>query len=118
MIGEIKVPKWFMALWKHYVGLDPYRCYLTDEQPKIVGPSKVIRVTMTVDIEVPHRFITKNANLGIARSCIMEEFKTEETARIQTWHIVKAEDVALAQPSRRGCKTCGKPWPDKDYQQV
>ena len=102
------VPKWFIALWNHYVGLDPYRCYLTDEYPKIVGPSKVIRVTMTVDIEVPHRFITKDADMGIARSVVMENFKTEETARIQTWHIVKAEDLTARQP-RRGCKICGRP---------
>ena len=114
----VTVPKWFLALWKHYVGLDPYRCYVTDEYPKIVGPSKVIRVHMTVDIEVPHRFHTNKANMGIARSVVMEEFKIEETARIQTWHIAKVEDLTTGQPSRNGCKVCGKPWSEKDCQQV
>ena len=112
------VPKWFMALWKHYVGLDPYRYYMTDEHPQIEGPSKLIRVTMTVDIEVPRAFKTAKANIGIARSCVMEDFKTEETARISTWHIVKAEDLTGVQPSRGGCKICGAPWPLKDCQQV
>jgi hypothetical protein len=115
---KVKLPRFLIDLLERHYGLDPYRCYLTDERPKIVGPSKVIRVTMTVDIEVPHRFITKDANMGIARSVVMENFKTEETARIQTWHIVKAEDLTGVQPSRRGCKVCGKPWDMKDVQCV
>lgn len=114
----MKLPRFLIDLLERRYGLDPYRCYLTDEHPKIVGPSKVIRVTMTVDIEVPHRFITKKANMGIARSVVMEEWRTEETARIQTWHIVKAEDLTGVQPSRGGCKVCGKLWSDKDCQQV
>jgi hypothetical protein len=114
----MKMPRFFIDLLEKHYGLDPYRSYLTDEHPKIAGPSKVIRVTMTVDIEVPHRFITKKANMGIARSVVMEEWRIEDTARIQTWHIVKAEDLTGVQPSRGGCKVCGKPWSEKDCQQV
>lgn len=112
------VPKWFVALWKHYVGLDPYRCYLTDERPPIAGPSKVIRVSMTVDIEVPEDFNTSQANMGIARSVVMENFKTCESALIQTWHISGAETIRSAKPRRNECRICGAPWRMKDCRQV
>jgi hypothetical protein len=118
MIGEIKVPKWFMVLWKHYVGLDPYRCYMTDEHPQIVGPSKVIRVSMTVDVEVPEAFDTSKTYLGIVRSVVGEDFDICEPAHIQTWNIERTETIKPAKPRRSWCKVCGMPWPLKDCQQI
>jgi hypothetical protein len=115
-------PKWFIALFNYFVGLDPYRCYLTDEHPEVTKPSKMIRITLDVEVEVPEKFDTKLANMGIARSVIMERFKTEETARISSWHIVRAVDLQTRQtrpiPQRRGCKICGLGWCTLDSQQT